>query len=194
MTALKERYEICDDTTAQVIVGNPDPESAAYDIRMRTAIVDHYLKLTVGDINLSGISFPDRISSMKEGRRIVSSYVSSRCNDVKDKQTVKLADLLSSVISDIETNYADGLYSLSKASENLGISSTYLSKIFREHFGRTFTGYLNDVRIDEAKRLLRDGLSAGETAMKCGFNSFNYFCTVFKKYTGISATDYQKRS
>lgn len=27
MTALKERYEICDDTTAQVIVGNPDPES-----------------------------------------------------------------------------------------------------------------------------------------------------------------------
>ena len=107
----------------------PDPESAAYDIRMRTAIVDHYLKLTVGDINLSGISFPDRISSMKEGRRIVSSYVSSRCNDVKDKQTVKLSDLLSSVISDIEANYADGLYSLSKASENLGISSTYLSKI-----------------------------------------------------------------
>ena len=174
--------------------GNPDPESAAYDIRMRTAIVDHYLKLTVGDINLSGISFPERISSVKEGRRIVSSYVSSRCNDVKDKQSVKLSDLLSSVISDIEANYADGLYSLSKASENLGISSTYLSKIFREHFGRTFTGYLNDVRIDEAKRLLRDGFSAGETAMKCGFNSFNYFCTVFKKYTGISATDYQKRS
>ena len=86
----------------------------------------------------------------------------------------------------------DGLYSLNAAADHLGLSPAYLSKIFPQKMGKTFTEYLSEIRIDEAKRLLRESENdILEISRACGFNSANYFCRVFKKLTGISPSDYR---
>lgn len=157
----------------------------------RRTIIDHYLEMTVGAIQLSPVKSFEEYEDIGKLKTALKSYVDRRCRDVLEGQSHKLFDMLNTVIHDIEKNYMDGFYSLSRAADNLGISAAYLSKIFKEQLGSTFTKYLNDVRIDEAKRMLQYEMDIADISEKCGFNSPNYFCKVFKKYTGISAGSYR---
>lgn len=170
-----------------------DHESLAGAMERRKAVIDHYLIMTVGEIQLSP-TVP--LTDFAEGERIKSlltDYVEVRIRDVEESSSKKQTGMLNDVIQNIEQNYSNSLYSLSRAAEMLNVSSTYLSRIFKEQLGCTFTKYLNDIRVDEAKKRLRDGKDINETAVECGFNSVNYFCTVFKKYTGFSPASYRDR-
>lgn len=167
-------------------------ESAGAGMESKRIVIDHYLKMTVGAVSLSPVRSFEIYDEFDKLKTAIHLYVDRRCKDVMESQTQKMSDMLNSVIHDIENNYSDGFYSLSRAADNLGISAAYLSKIFKEQFGSTFTKYLNDVRIDEAKRMLHEEMDIADIAEKCGFNSPNYFCKVFKKYTGTPAGDYRE--
>jgi two-component system response regulator YesN len=54
--------------------------------------------------------------------------------------------------------------------------------------------YLENMRITLAKRYLQlSNLSVSEIGDRCGYRDHNYFSKVFKKHTGMSATEYQKQ-
>lgn len=77
-------------------------------------------------------------------------------------------------------------------SEELGVSSFYLSKLFQKHTGMNFTEYLTQRRIAQAKRLLENGeMNIKEIAYATGFNSQSYFSKIFKKYVGTAPSDYK---
>lgn len=77
-------------------------------------------------------------------------------------------------------------------SEELGVSSFYLSKLFHKHTGMNFTEYLTQRRIAQAKRLLENGeMNIKEIAYAAGFNSQSYFSKIFKKYVGTAPSDYK---
>ena len=72
-------------------------------------------------------------------------------------------------------------------------NKTALCKQFREEFGRTVFGYLHELRIAEAKRLLRMGLiSVTDVSERLGFESIHYFSRLFKKTVGVSPAEYAK--
>ncbi len=167
-------------------------KTAGAAMESKRIVIDHYLKMTVGAISLSPVRSFALYDGSEKLKTAIQSYIERRCKDVAESQSRKMPDMLNSVIRDIEEHYPDGFYSLSRAADHLGISAAYLSKIFKEQFGSTFTKYLNDVRIDEAKRMLHEEMDIAEVAEKCGFNSPNYFCKVFKKYTGTPAGDYRE--
>ena len=167
-------------------------KSAGAGMESKRIVIDHYLKMTVGAVSLSPVRSFALYDGFEKLKTAIHFYIERRCKDVAESQSRKMPDMLNDVIRDIETHYPDGFYSLSKAADHLGISAAYLSKIFKEQFGSTFTKYLNDVRIDEAKRMLHEEMEIAEVAEKCGFNSPNYFCKVFKKYTGTPAGDYRE--
>lgn len=86
----------------------------------------------------------------------------------------------------IAVNYGHDIARWKMAAE-LGISEDYLERLFRRETGMTLWGYLLEYRIGMAERMLReDGLSAMETAEKCGFRSRSYFCRVFRRLRGMS--------
>ncbi|SIR31323.1 response regulator transcription factor [Halanaerobium kushneri] len=83
--------------------------------------------------------------------------------------------------------------SLEHTAKEINVSSGYLSHLFKEKSGISFTEYLNQLRISEAKKLLRNkGLKIYQIADQTGYNNPYYFSRVFKKVTGISPTEYRK--
>lgn len=161
-------------------------------LQTRCVVIDHYLEMTVGSVQLSPMIPFSRSPNREELRTAVRAYVEMRCADVQESQAHRTNDIIDQAITDMEEKYRDGFYSLNEAADNLKISPAYLSKVFKGHMGKTFTEYLRDIRIDEAKTLLHDtDLDISKIARRCGFNSANYFCKVYKKLTGTSASDYR---
>ncbi|MDN5276704.1 MAG: two-component system, response regulator YesN [Clostridiales bacterium] len=73
------------------------------------------------------------------------------------------------------------------------ISPYYLSHLFKEELNITFLEYLTMVRMEEAKKLLKDtSLSIVAIASQVGYEDASYFSKVFKKYVGISPAQYRK--
>lgn len=84
---------------------------------------------------------------------------------------------------------------LDNVCKNININRCYLSDIFKKQVKCTFSQYILKQRISLAKKLLKDSrLTINIIAEKCGFTNHSYFCTCFKKETGISPCCYRKRN
>ncbi len=93
----------------------------------------------------------------------------------------------------LESNF-DKPLNLDKVAGEVGLSSSYLSRSFKQKFGVSFTDYLNQLRLDRSKRLLRhSNKNIGEIAEEVGFNDGNYFSKVFKREEGVTPTEYRKK-
>ena len=89
-------------------------------------------------------------------------------------------------------NYAKDI-SLTMLSEELGISSGYISRVFAREAGCTFVEFLAKVRIDEARRLMAEtNLKIYEISERVGLANPEYFSRLFKKIVGKSPKDYMK--
>jgi two-component system response regulator YesN len=73
------------------------------------------------------------------------------------------------------------------------LTPNYLSKLFNKEAGLTIRDYINQIRIDEAKKLLNTTDKAiSMIAMDVGFENVSYFSTVFKKYCGCNPDTWRK--
>ena len=92
----------------------------------------------------------------------------------------------------IHLHYAENI-TLVHVAQEVHLSESYLSSLFKRVTGTSLRAYLNSVRIDEARRLLaQDDLSITEIAVQIGFDSQSYFSKVFRKITGITPKEYRK--
>lgn len=91
----------------------------------------------------------------------------------------------------IGENYSKDI-SLDDVSREVDISPYYFSKVFKEEVGSSFIEYLTTMRMEEAKRLLKEtDMSMKEICMKIGYSDPNYFSRNFKKYAGITPTEWK---
>lgn len=82
---------------------------------------------------------------------------------------------------------------LTWAAEQVGLSSFYLSRLFREEVGESFNEYVTRQRIDKAIVLLQTtNLKVYEVAEQIGIPSYRYFSVLFRNRTGVSPTEYKK--
>ena len=94
-------------------------------------------------------------------------------------------DRLYAVKEYLDLNYFADLSILDLARE-AGINQTKLKAGFRELFNHTVFGYLRDLRMSEAKRLLLDeGLNVSEVAERIGYSYPHHFTSAFKRKFGI---------
>lgn len=84
---------------------------------------------------------------------------------------------------------------LGDAADAAGVNSTYLSYLFSQEMGIGFANYLLNLRMEHAKKLLREtNLKMWQVAEESGFNDYHYFSKVFKKSEGMSPAQYRKRA
>jgi len=82
---------------------------------------------------------------------------------------------------------------LEQVSGAVGFSPAYFSTLFKKETGGNFVEYLTGVRMDEAKRLLREtDLSVSSVCEQAGYSDLKYFAKNFKKYTGLKPNQYRK--
>ncbi|MBO5010119.1 MAG: helix-turn-helix transcriptional regulator [Clostridia bacterium] len=80
-------------------------------------------------------------------------------------------------------------------SEKAKVSEVYFRRLFKEHFGTTPKQYILNTRIEEAKRLLSEGISSiSGISAACGFSSVYHFSRAFKLSTGMTPTEYERQS
>lgn len=99
--------------------------------------------------------------------------------------------LINNLLLYINEHYSENI-TLQQCSQNLYITSQYLSRIFKNTTGMNFNKYLNKLRIEKSKELLTDSdMSIQEIALKTGYNNVNNFYAQFKALTGITPSRFQ---
>ncbi len=94
----------------------------------------------------------------------------------------------------IRANFSAPL-TLEGIAAHVNTSPTYFSKKFKRATGFGCREYLVNVRLQEAsKMLLQTNLSITDIAIRCGFNSSNYFGDVFRRANGVSPAVYRKNN
>lgn len=93
-------------------------------------------------------------------------------------------------------SYLNPVLGMELLSSELNMGTSTLSKHINENFEGNFSEYINQFRVEEAKRVLIDPAYENYTivaiGLECGFNSKSTFYTAFKKYTGVTPSAFRK--
>ncbi|MGR6545627.1 response regulator [Paenibacillus tundrae] len=182
--------------------------------RIRTDFEQHRDGLTPGELQntalevvirfkmeLEAIKHSDETAMYQEGLRLVLDSntfdelvlalqevglktIQSLLQDLKNP-------IVNQVLQHIDKHYADEL-SLKLLGAHYHLHPVYLGQLFHKETGETFAEYLNKFRIERAKEQLRNSnLKVHEIARNVGYWETGYFYKQFRKYVGISPTDFK---
>lgn len=140
-----------------------------------------------------GISSLKRIletTSIAEMEECTRSFVQQMLAPAQDGGA-NIDHLILSVKAYVDSHYGEAL-SLEQLAQQFYLSPSYLSRIFKRETGVNLSTYLQNVRIEAAKTLLRaSDLKSYEVAERVGINDPVYFSRIFKKVTGLKPKDYR---
>ena len=114
-------------------------------------------------------------------------------SSIKDAVCVgKTSFYIQDVLQYIAENYAEKIDANTIAYKFL-ISRSKLDRDFKQFTGVTIHGFIDMCRINQAKMLLelRRDMSVSNVSVACGFSSGTYFFPFFKRYVGMTPTDYR---
>ncbi|MBN2658547.1 MAG: helix-turn-helix domain-containing protein [Spirochaetales bacterium] len=169
---------------ALILTGHSDFEYARSAIKL--GVKDYILK------PVDDKEFYDALGRISEklitSRRDIQSfreYIGQPEGDKQDYYTRQAVEF-------IEANYPRQI-SLVDAADYCGISESYLSRLFKERTGSSFQVYLRHYRLKKALELMQDrNRRINEIARETGFRDMSYFGSEFRKYAGMSPSEYQK--
>ncbi len=94
----------------------------------------------------------------------------------------------------IDNNYQNQELNIDKIAKAVFVNSSYLRSTFKKEFNLTVIEYLTNIRMQKAKELLKSGnIKHAEIARIIGYKDSSYFSKSFKKYFGISPSEYENR-
>jgi two-component system response regulator YesN len=106
------------------------------------------------------------------------------------------ADKRSHAVEMIKKYVADHLFgkvSLENVSRYVALSPNYVCRLFKRETGETVIAYAQRAKVEAAKPLLLESRRVREVASALCFTSESYFIKVFKKYTGMTASEFIRR-
>ncbi|WBV57838.1 helix-turn-helix domain-containing protein [Chryseobacterium daecheongense] len=114
---------------------------------------------------------------------------------ISDEELSRLKTKLENVMEK-EKLYLDSELNLIKLAEHLSVSTHHLSYVINTGFQKNFFQFINEYRIEHAKKLLKNNetnkLSILGIAFESGFNSKTSFNTTFKKFTDQTPSEFKK--
>ncbi|PYG85842.1 AraC family transcriptional regulator [Ruminiclostridium sufflavum DSM 19573] len=91
----------------------------------------------------------------------------------------------------IHDNYKQDI-AINTLADHVGLSYSHVRKIFNDATGENIVNYINNMRIEEAQRLLRQtSMSINDIALGLGYNNKQSFNRFFKKYVSINPGEYR---
>lgn len=127
---------------------------------------------------------------ISEIKRVLTMLLDFRNGHVQGRY----ADVILRAKRYIESNYSNPDICLRSAAEAVNFSPNHFSTIFSQDCGVTFIEYLTSIRIEHAKKLLKNSdMKSADIAYEVGFNDPHYFSFIFKKVTGMSPRDWKNQ-
>lgn len=94
----------------------------------------------------------------------------------------------------ISKNYGNETLSVKDISTHVFLSTSYVCTFFKNETGQTLNQYLTEYRMERAKQLLADPrYKITDISSKVGYSDGNYFGKSFKKYSGLSPSEYREK-
>lgn len=126
------------------------------------------------------------------------SYLIINILDIFTENAFKFSEsknpvLIKKCIAYINNNYKDNI-TLDTVANMVHLNSSYFSSIFKKEMGLSFSSYLNKIRIEQSKLLLKNtDYSILNIALEVGFEDQSYFSKVFKSLTNMTPKQYKQR-
>ena len=115
------------------------------------------------------------------------AYIKAEVNVITDN------DPIEEVLRYVKRNHTQKI-SIEDVCKHFGYSRSYVSHVFKKRVGQSFREYLTQLRIEDARSLLKhSNLTITEIALSVGFSDSTYFSNVFKTKVGISPSAYRKK-
>lgn len=112
----------------------------------------------------------------------------------KNQEESHLLSCIKQAIGYIRSNSDSPDLTLENITEFVGLSKYYFAHKFKQITGYTCVQYINMIRCEKAKAMLRDKqMDIGEIGQLCGFNSQSYFTRIFHSYVGVSPSMYRQK-
>ena len=164
-------------------------------------LLDELVRLSVNELKnqFQLLGKPDYfISQQPDTSEELIAYISKMISSAerihKYGNTDNYSPVITAAMEYINRHYYDANLRIEDIAEAIGISSSRLSVLFKKETSHTIIDVLTQVRIQNAKELLRaNHFKIYEIASMVGYKSTQYFSTIFFKQTGIQPTDYRKQ-
>ncbi len=164
-------------------------ESESHDTclrRISRVIRECYTSLGVGD-QFSACEATEKVQLLQwmlgEYRRI--------CNLCHAIYEENYSPIIIKASEYIRANFSNPDLRIALIADHVNLSVSRLSVLFKQETGKTVNDSITEIRINEAKRLLRSGnYKVYEVSWCCGYKTSQYFSQVFCQYTGFSPTEY----
>lgn len=102
-------------------------------------------------------------------------------------------NFLDKILDYINRNYYNDI-KLEGLAEIFSYNSAYLGKLFKNNTGIPFNTYIDTIRINKAKDMLKEGMRVYQVAEKVGYKDIAYFYKKFKKYAGVHPTIFKEKN
>lgn len=126
--------------------------------------------------------------------KIINAYLKSILLNIlrfyKDNKDEKIDAFKKSKIF-IQENLSKDI-NVQNIASNVYVSPSYLTRLFNRNIGISPMRYVNELRIEAAKKLLHSNHNVSETSQILGFSESKYFSKVFKKIVGIPPSKYKR--
>ncbi len=161
------------------------------NIRLSVAQADNDKKaetLHLGNMQRM-IGESEGIAELNDLLKEVSLSVTAKVNQYNNK-SIKL--ILRRAMDYIQEHYNEQV-TLNEVADSVYVSTCYISRMFKKELGRNFVDYLNGIRMEKARELLREPrYKTYEVAEKVGIPDAHYFSRLFKKVVGLTPTEFRE--
>jgi two-component system response regulator YesN len=139
---------------------------------------------------MSDIIKDESIDKIKEGLIKVCKDIFSDIGLDEENHDSMLAD---EILKYIDECYADANITLQCISDNFNMSISKISRTFKKKYNTTIMQYIDSLRMEKAKQLLRDTeMLIKDIIEECGYNDFSNFMRKFKNIEGITPSEYRQ--
>ena len=124
--------------------------------------------------------------ALRPGLEAVSAYQTER-------RQQKVSALARQVITRLEQGYSSPDLGVKQIADEMGMTAAYLRRQFYDAYQMSVSEYLNQVRINHAKVLLKTtDLNVESIAQQVGFENHKYMFVLFKRIVGVTPRDYAR--
>lgn len=137
-------------------------------------------------MNFRFISALSKIQNIEDLSFWTAKVLERFTDNVFELSGSKHGEIIKAAIKYINFNYAQPL-TLEHVAKAVHLNASYFSSVFNKEVGMGFTDYLNKVRVEESKKMLKNRQNTIlDVAVAVGFENHSYFSKVFKKNTGLT--------
>jgi AraC-like DNA-binding protein len=152
----------------------------------------------IAGIRLKKLQYMDRFHQFMELMSIFQFLaVSEEFEDLEvrpiSSQTIlKQQERMHRIHQFVEMNFQKPI-DTQQIAEEVNLTLPAFCRYFKKATKLTYTDFVNQYRVQYAKKLLIQDKNVTETCFECGFESLSYFNRIFKKFAGVSPSEFKRR-